>query len=188
MFARTRRLFLRPAWPEDAEALVRVMGHEEIVRNLGTAPWPFGIEDARARIARDATTPPHEASCLIFLRTEGAPELVGCVGFGRWNDRVGFPEIGFNVAREHWGKGIAYEAGCAILEMAFLGVGYDVLGAGHYVDNPASGHVLAKLGFEPTGEVLPYPCLARGCDVDSVEYTLTRARWLAQAGVYREAA
>lgn len=188
MFARTKRLFLRPAWPEDAEALLAGMGHKEIVDNLGTAPWPFGIEDARARIARDKDTPAHEASCLVFLRTGGDPELVGGIGFGRWNDRVPYPELGYWITRSHWGIGIAYEAGYAALEMAFLGVGYPVIAAGHYVDNPASGRVLTKLGFEPTGEILPYPCVARGCDVDSVEYALTRTRWLEVSGVYREAA
>jgi RimJ/RimL family protein N-acetyltransferase len=75
-----------------------------------------------------------------------------------------------------------------VLEAAFLGLGYDILGAGHYVDNPASGRVLTKLGFEPTGEILPYPCLARGCEVDSVEYAMTRTRWLERHGAYREAA
>ena len=188
MFARTKRLFLRPAWGEDAKALASAMGHEEIVRNLGTAPWPYGLADAEAKIVRDAATPPHEASCLIFLRTEDRPELVGGVGFGRWNDRVRFPELGYWVAKPHWGKGIAVEAATAVLEAAFLGIGYPVIGAGHYVDNPNSGKVLTRLGFEPTGEILPYPCKARGCDVDSVEYVLTRERWLQLSGAYREAA
>jgi RimJ/RimL family protein N-acetyltransferase len=29
------------------------------------------------------------------------------------------------------------------------------LNAGHFIDNPASGRVLEKLGFEPTGLVVP---------------------------------
>jgi RimJ/RimL family protein N-acetyltransferase len=110
MFARTNRLFLRPPWPEDATALAAMLGHEDIVRNLGTAPWPFGLDEARARIERDAKTVPHEASCLIFLRTGAEPELVGSIGFGRWNDRVKYPELGYTVAKDHWGRGIATEA------------------------------------------------------------------------------
>ena len=34
--------------------------------------------------------------------------------------------------------------------------------AGHYADNPASGHVLVKAGFLYTGEVIPRFSLARG--------------------------
>lgn len=188
MFARTKRLFLRPAWPEDAEALAATIADEVIVRNLATAPWPYALSDAREKIERDAETPAHEASCLVFLRTAGTPELVGSVGFGRWNARITIPEIGYWIARPHWGKGLAREAAEAVLEAAFLGVGHDMLGAGHFIDNPASGRVLRKLGFEPTGEIVPHHCRARGHDVDSVEYRLPRERWLERAGMYREAA
>src|SRR3546814_5039329 len=36
------------------------------------------------------------------------------------------------------------------------------LSAGHFVDNPASGAVLRKLGFRPTGKVAQRYSLARG--------------------------
>lgn len=188
MFARTRRLFLRPAWPEDAGALAAAIADEAIVRNLATAPWPYGIDDAREKIAKDAEAPLNEASCLIFLRTDGATQLVGSVGFGRWHDKITIPEIGYWVARSHWGKGIAVEAAEAVVEAAFLGAGNEMLGAGHFIDNPASGKVLRKLGFEPTGEIVPHYCRARDCEIDSVEYRLSRERWLDRVGMYREAA
>lgn len=188
MFARTDRLFLRPAWPEDAEALASAIRHEEIVRNLGSVPWPYGIEDAHEKISIDANSAPHDVNCLIFLRTNGAPELIGNIAFGHWNEQAPHPEIGYWITKAHWGKGYATEAGFAMLQAAFLGLGYPILGAGHYVDNPASGTVLRKLGFEPTGETLSYPCRSRGCDVDSVEYSLSRERWLECVGMYRKAA
>jgi RimJ/RimL family protein N-acetyltransferase len=188
MFARTKRLFLRPPWPEDVAAYHAVHDDWDVVKNLGTAPWPFTLDDARDRIAKAADIPQHEASCVIFLHTDQGPELVGSIGFGRWNDRVRHPEIGYSIARSHWGKGIAVEAGEAILATAFLGIGHPLIGASHFVDNPNSGKVLRRLGFEPTGAIVPYPCRARGCDVDSVEYVLTRERWLQRNGAYREAA
>ena len=40
MFHVTERLLLRPAWPEDAEALLGGIADEAIVRNLASAPWP----------------------------------------------------------------------------------------------------------------------------------------------------
>ena len=42
MFARTTRLLLRPGWAEDAPALKGAIADEAIVRNLSTAPWPYG--------------------------------------------------------------------------------------------------------------------------------------------------
>ena len=40
MFARTKRLLLRPGWAQDAPALFRAIADEGIVRNLASAPWP----------------------------------------------------------------------------------------------------------------------------------------------------
>ena len=36
--------------------------------------------------------------------------------------------------------------------------------SGHFVDNPASGRVMEKCGFEPTGEICTSPTLAIGSD------------------------
>ena len=43
MFARTKRLTLRPGWPEDAPDIARAIGHEEVVRMLAKVPWPYQI-------------------------------------------------------------------------------------------------------------------------------------------------
>ena len=39
------------------------------------------------------------------------------------------------------------------------------LEASHFIDNPASGRVLAKLGFESRGIIAPRMCCARGEEV-----------------------
>ena len=59
MFARTERLLLRPGWAEDAPALSQAIADEMIVRNLSSAPWPFGLRDAEAHLAapRDPRCP-----------------------------------------------------------------------------------------------------------------------------------
>ena len=147
MFARTERLLLRPGWLEDAPALRQAIADEGIVRNLATAPWPYGQADAEAFLTREPKT--DEASCLIFLRTEGAPALVGGIGFARTPDNE--LEFGYWVARPYWGRGIATEAGRAVIANARDSLRVPRFVAGHFLDNPASGRVLQKLGFCPTG-------------------------------------
>jgi RimJ/RimL family protein N-acetyltransferase len=147
MFARTERLLLRPGWREDAPALCQAIGDARIVRNLAKAPWPYRLRDAEAFLAREPR--PHEASCLIFLRGDGAPALVGGIGFGRTPDDE--LEFGYWIARPYWGRGIACEAVRALLVYARLTLRLPRLVAGHFTDNPASGRVLRKLGFRPTG-------------------------------------
>ena len=50
MFVRTPRLFLRPAWAEDAAAVAATIGDYDIVKNLGRAPWPYTLADAEASL------------------------------------------------------------------------------------------------------------------------------------------
>ena len=150
MFARTKRLLLRPGWAEDAPALFRAIADERIVRNLASAPWPYRPEDASAFLATERKA--HEPALLIFRRTHADPELAGTIGIGRRPD--GELELGYWVARPYWGRGYATEAGRAVLEMARKSLRIEKLSAGHFVDNPASGRVLEKLGFRPTGEIV----------------------------------
>jgi len=150
MFARTERLLLRPGWAEDAPALYEAIADEAIVRNLASAPWPYSMADAEAFLARERA--PLDQTFLIFRRTQAAPQLVGAVGFGRMADG-GDIEFGYWIARPYWGLGYATEAARAAVAIARDGLRLDKLVAGHFLDNPASGRVLRKVGFRPTGKV-----------------------------------
>jgi RimJ/RimL family protein N-acetyltransferase len=160
MFARTPRLLLRPGFPEDAPALAAAIADEAIVRNLAVVPWPYGLRDAEAFLAspRDPVLP----SLLVFERTQVAPELVGACGLHR--RASGAVEMGYWIARAFWGRGFATEACSALIDIART-LGLSRLEAGHFTDNPASGRVLEKLGFEPTGIVAPRISCARGIAV-----------------------
>ncbi|MEC7670591.1 MAG: GNAT family N-acetyltransferase, partial [Pseudomonadota bacterium] len=56
------------------------------------------------------------------------------------------------LGKGHWGKGLATEATSALLGFVFDRFDTDVVEADHFDDNPASGRVLAKLGFEKIGQ------------------------------------
>ncbi|MEQ8309406.1 MAG: GNAT family N-acetyltransferase [Sphingopyxis sp.] len=157
MFARTERLLLRPGWLEDAPALAQAIGEEAVVRNLATAPWPYGIEEAQKFLAMPLY--PDQPRFLIFARTGGAPRLVG--GCGIKPDEDGRPELGYWIARPYWGLGFATEAGRQLMHIA-RAMNLPKLSAGHFLDNPASGAVLRKLGFRPTGKIAQRYSLARG--------------------------
>jgi len=148
MFARTERLLLRPGWPEDAPAVHEAINDEGIVRMLARAPWPYRLEDAEQWL--DSDPDPLRPAFLIFERTGHGVLLIGSVGLGR--DDEGQTELGYWIRRSHWGQGFATEAGRAVLEIAQM-LGHKHLSAGHFADNPTSGHVLRKLGFRATGKI-----------------------------------
>jgi RimJ/RimL family protein N-acetyltransferase len=160
MFARTPRLLLRPGFPEDAPALAMALADRAVVRNLAVVPWPYTLRDAEAFLAsaRDPILP----SFLVFERTAGAPRLVGSCGLGRRPS--GAVELGYWIARSEWGRGLATEACRALIDIART-LGLETVEGSHFVDNPASGRVLEKLGFEPVGIVAPRLSCARGKEV-----------------------
>ena len=168
MFARTERLLLRPGWAEDASALAAAIADETIVRNLSTAPWPFTLRDAEAYLARPRD--PVLPSLLVFERSGGAPRLVGGCGLGRRPS--GSVEMGYWIARPHWGRGFATEACSALIAMG-RALGLRQLEGSHFLDNPASGRVLDKLGFKPTGIIAPRMSCARGTQAQARLMRLT---------------
>ena len=179
MFARTERLLLRPGWSEDAPALFEAIADEGIVRNLATAPWPYSLADAQTFLARERGS--HDAACLIFVRGEGARRLVGGIGFGPIPGKVGLREFGYWIARPYWGRGFATEAGRALIANARHTLRLKRLDAGHFLDNPASGRVLQKLGFKPTGVSRVRYSAGRGAQAECREFALELAGEEAEA-------
>lgn len=168
MFAVTQRLLLRPGWIEDAPELTAAIAHQSVVRNLARAPWPYALGDAEGFLSseRDPLLP----SFQIIDRTQDPVRLIGGIGIQR--DEDGDIEFGYWLTPSHWGRGFATEAGHAALAAIRSSLGYRRIVAGHFVDNPASGRVLEKLGFRPTGRIEPRFSTGRGCDADCVLFEL----------------
>ena len=168
MFARTERLTLRPAWVEDAPELTRAIGHEAVVRNLSRAPWPYTLSDAESFL--QALDPDRWKSLLIYDHVGGGVRLVGGIGIGTLGEEP--HEIGYWVTPEAWGRGYATEAGRAVVRLARDSLRLTRLTAGHFTDNPASGRVLAKIGFRPTGQLTRMHSRGRDGYAPSERYTL----------------
>jgi len=152
MFIRSERLFLRPGWAEDRDELAALLADETVVRNLSRVPWPYTAEDARSFIDL-----PQTHLLPRFLITvpssggagSGGARLVGGCGLSLIEGEVA---LGYWIARREWGRGYASEAARAVVELARV-LGHSRVVASHYADNLASGRVLEKTGFRPTGRV-----------------------------------
>jgi RimJ/RimL family protein N-acetyltransferase len=171
MFARTDRLLLRPGWFEDAPALAAAIGNEAVAGKLARVPLPYGVAEAQAFLARPQD--PLQPDFLIFTRTRGAPRLVGGAGLSR--DASGDTELGYWIARDYWGLGFATEAGRAVIALARESLRLPRIVAGHFIDNPASGRVLRKLGFRAAGRYASRPNLARNAILPCALYSLDMA-------------
>lgn len=155
MFAVTERLLLRPGWIEDAPELAVAIGHREVARNLARAPWPYDRADAETFLGLPAD--PLRPRFLICLRDSN--RIVGGIGLDSGEVEA---ELGYWIARDHWGRGYATEAGQAVLALADESLRLPRLRARRATDNARSANVLRKLGFRSTGKSVWTSSPARG--------------------------
>lgn len=169
MFHRTERLLLRPFWPEDATAVLAGINNPLILKNLSSPPCPYGLADAQEFCALpfDEKLP----NFAMIRRTRGTPELIGSIGLGRLGDDApyeGAIQIGYWLDQRHWGLGYTSEAARAVLQIA-AAIGHRQIIGRHFADNPASGRVLHKIGFRPTGRTLPLHSKSRSAPASAHE-------------------
>ncbi|MBC2670405.1 GNAT family N-acetyltransferase [Novosphingobium piscinae] len=167
MFFRSERLFLRPAWPEDWSDLFHAVADAEICRNLAAVPWPYHPQDAQvfAALPQD----PRYPHFLVTLPGRDGGETIGTVALLR--GAAGRTELGYWITRAHWGRGFATEAVRAALVLART-LGHGLVHAAHFHDNPASGRVLRKAGFRPSGTIETCFSQARGETVAAIHHAI----------------
>ncbi len=169
----TSRLVLRPLTESDLDDLVRGLNNFNVSKMTARIPYPYGLDDARAFLALCQA---EEAGVLrLSIARREAPALViGGVGYEAL-DETDAAEIGYWLAEPEWGQGFASEAAVAVRDHAFRHCDFDRLIARYRTDNPASGRILAKLGFTVTGTTT-CGSIAAG-DNPATEVALTRGAW-----------
>jgi RimJ/RimL family protein N-acetyltransferase len=178
---RTPRLVIRPFEPTDVAALHARRNDPD------TAKWqnwtlPYPREKARAvvdsLVAMDGPATDEWWMGVVVLHESG--EVVGDVAINlTWDSRCA--EIGYTLARDHWGHGYATEAGAAVVEYLFDKVGVSRIAGMLHPENIPSAMVLERLGFLHEGHTrLSY--WVGDDNSDDWIYGLTRADWEAWTG------
>ena len=148
----TDRIILRPWRDSDAEVLYRWASDPDVGPRAGWAPHK-SVEESLEIIRTVFNDAFH--TWAIELKATG--EAIGAMGYGPSCEcnlpvREGEPLIGYWVAKPYWNQGICTEALRLMLDHIRETTDIQSLISGHFVDNPASGRVMEKCGFVPTGE------------------------------------
>ena len=160
----TNRFLLRVPTLDDAATVTALVQDPRIYEKVARIPprqtveqssrWILGVQRGN-ELGTDHTA---------LILDQG--RIIGAVGAHRQAVSEPF-EIGYWITPDHWRRGIATEtAGAVIAWLEASGKGR-VLLSGHFIDNPGSGRVLAKLGFVAT-HTGPVFCLGRGREVEHV--------------------
>lgn len=90
-------------------------------------------------------------------------------------------EVGWRLARRHWGQGYATEGAAQLLAHGFGDVGLDTVWAETMAINEPSRRVMSKLGMRHIRtEVRAWEDLLPGAEQGEVVYELARAEWFVQ--------
>lgn len=159
----TDNLLLRPWEESDAEALYKYASDPEVGPRAGWAPHQ-NVEES-LEVLRTLFI--GETMWAIVLR--GTSEPIGCIGYlpqGVSNVPTGDNEveIGYWIARPFWNRGICTEALQWLVDYCFMKLQFNALWGDFFVDNPASGRVMEKCGFQCTGQETTCPNLYGGAD------------------------
>jgi ribosomal-protein-alanine N-acetyltransferase len=146
----TERLTLRALTPEDADTVFRIMGDPQVMRYFGSPPMKTR-DDAVRRIAGIAADFAERAGIRWGIEERASGLLVGSGGFWRIDTTHQRAEIGYELAPEHWGKGVMTEAIGVMLDFGFTVLRLHSVEAQIHPANTGSQRVLEKLGFVREG-------------------------------------
>jgi ribosomal-protein-alanine N-acetyltransferase len=168
----TARLRLRPFRAADAPRVSALIDDPDIARNTLTIPHPYPPGLAETWIAGHAQAW-REARRAVWAVCLHDGELIGAAGL-QLEPAHRRAELGYWIARTHWGRGFATEAVRALVGHAFDELALERVFAHHFPWNPASGRVLEKAGLRREG-LLRGHVQKDGEAVDNVLYGLARA-------------
>jgi RimJ/RimL family protein N-acetyltransferase len=171
----TTRLLLRPLRRDDAQDIAIKINTYEISKNLARVPFPYTMADAEEFLDW-AFALDHRSAFRVITLKSAPDDLIGLISYD-WVEARKRSELGYWLVQKHWGKGLMSEAAIAMVNHAFDKAGIETLSSCYFDENPASGQVLRKAGFETDG-----PCThfsrARNCEVPVTTMRLTRAQWV----------
>lgn len=163
----TDRLVIRQFAPDDWRALQRFGGRDDVARMMGTvySPWSQVQIEQWMKAARFDGRIGFRAG--IYLDEA----LIGFIGLG------GSPvTIAYAFDPDHHGNGFATEVVRGLVQYAFEEHDLPEVIADIFEDNPASGRVLHKVGFEKIGAGVA-ESVARLEPAPNLLYRLTQTQW-----------
>lgn len=157
---------------EDAESIAKALNNKKVQDNLRDGlPFPYTISDAKDFITAMLTADKNNTFAWAITVDDIA---VGSIGvFRKDNVHRLTAEMGYYIAEEYWGKGIATEAVRLVCAYIFENTNIVRIFADPYDFNTGSCRVLEKAGFVYEG-TLRKNALKNGQIIDMKLYAIIK--------------
>ena len=173
----TERLMLRELREADAGDVARGAGDKRVARYLVQVPDPYTVAVARRWIAqRIAWWDAGRGATLAIVRRPAPDAVLGTVSL-RKSRSDARAELGYWLAADAWGEGIATEATREMVTWGFRELGLRRVYAEVFAENRASSRVLEKLGMTLEGLKREHVWRGRVAH-DVLLYGVLRTEWL----------
>ncbi len=167
---------LRALRRDDAPALYAYLSDPEVTRL--TSYDIRSVDDVAKMIDRCIAGYAQKSSNRWALARKGSDVLVGTCGFYWWDGDHSIAELGYDLSRDCWGKGLMTRAVRAAVCWAFDSLEINRIQATVMVGNIASARVLEKCGFQKEGMLRDYK-LCRGHPRDFWMFSQLRRDYIA---------
>jgi ribosomal-protein-alanine N-acetyltransferase len=151
----SERLILRTWTPEDRPVLERISDESRITRWLAIGE-PLANKKIDQFLANQTNGDEQRGWCrwAVELRRPGFGDPKGVVGFCGFGCKFA-PEVelGWTLLPQVWNRGLATEAGRAVLDYGFNVIGFPSVISAVLPDNAASRRVADKLGMRVEGSI-----------------------------------
>jgi len=168
---RTARLLLRPFRADDEAAFAAFVDDPRYRRHLGPSHPGGAAVFVAHNVAVDWEREPSWVICI-----DDAP--VGSIFLGVQPDDA-LAELACLLAPSAWGKGIAIEAGRAVVDYAFAALGLYKVFARAAAPNAASRRAMEKAGMREEALLRSHRVDALGARVDEAICSIRRDEWVA---------
>lgn len=175
---RTERLVLRQPTMKDAEWYFEYFSRPEIVWG-GGEPGPRNMRAAREEFREyltDLYRKRRGFRWIMTLKGEGRP--IGTLGFYKWAPSASYQaEMGYDLDREHWGKGMMTEAMRAVICFGFERMGLNRIEVYIMPRNKRSIRMIRNLGFKREGLLRQRYYDEFGNFTDDFLFSMLRSDW-----------
>jgi len=146
----TARLVLREVADHDVEAVFE-MESDPVAMRYWSRPPMRDIAEARASVERAKGYFPEQVALRWSICCRGDDRMIGHLSLFNFSEQSGRADIGYGLARPHWGQGFMNEALVAVVDYAFGPLGLRRIEADIDPRNHASLRALERLGFAREG-------------------------------------
>jgi ribosomal-protein-alanine N-acetyltransferase len=147
----TPRLVLRQTVPSDAADLFSYSSDTEVMKYDSPSVPMREITEAVAAIENSKQRFVSKESINWSIVFKDKNRVIGGLGF-YFLDRVYYKvDLGYTLARPYWRRGIATEAGRAVMQFGFETLRLHRINVDTRIDNIASVRLMEKLGFRHEG-------------------------------------